>query len=280
MDEAKAEKEYHKAKMLNPDDPNIQNMSKEQFYEMKRAQLRAFAAELQGLLGMWLMIMALGMEGDDGEPMYNQTWITRKMNMILHKQWNVLHQNVKQIVSEIKKQQRDINKEGKVAIKAEAMLYAPAEDSGKYYADTAGTVDLLAIFSDGTASIYDWKFISPRQVSGFGQKTKIMESPFGSKEDGYNMQIGAYKSILQNFYRVKKVRKSRIIPVHVQYKWKGMKGDKVITPVLDTLRMAYDVEKTAAGKVKLKDGDSYLRPIPVDDLIGYLLLLKMSLNER
>lgn len=199
-------------------------------------------------------------------------------------QWNVLHQNVKQIVSEIKKQQRDINKEGKVAIKAEAMLYAPAEDSGKYYADTAGTVDLLAIFSDGTASIYDWKFISPRQVSGFGQKTKIMESPFGSKEDGYNMQIGAYKSILQNFYRVKKVRKSRIIPVHVQYKWKGMKGDKVITPVLDTLRMAYDVEKTAAGKVKLKDGDSYLRPIPVanelTDKKGLDKLLTIQMQKR
>ena len=199
-------------------------------------------------------------------------------------QWNVLHQNVKEIVSEIKRQQKEINKDGKVIIRSEAMVYAPAEDSGKYYADTAGTVDLLAVYSDGSASIYDWKFISPRQVSGFGQQAKIMESPFGPKEDGYNMQIGAYKSILQNFYNVKSIRKSRIIPVHVQYKWKGMKGDKVITPVLDTLRMAFDVEKTEAGKVKLKDGDSYLRPIPVANELtnkkGLDKLLNIQMQKR
>ena len=203
-------------------------------------------------------------------------------------QWNVMHKNVQSIVNEIKKQQRDINKEtgtkGKVSIKAEAMLYAPAEDKGKYFQDTAGTVDLLAIFSDGTASIYDWKFISPKQVSGFGQKAKIMDSPFGMKEDGYNMQLGAYKSILQNFYKVKTVRKSRIIPIHVQYKWKGMKGEKVITPVLDTLRMAFDVEKDASGKVKLKAGDSYLRPIPVADELtnkpGLDKLLSAQMQKR
>ena len=50
-------------------------------------------------------------------------------------QWNVIHQNVKNTVKEIKKQQRDIDKEtgekGKVVIKSEAMVYAPAEDRNK-----------------------------------------------------------------------------------------------------------------------------------------------------
>jgi hypothetical protein len=85
MNEEQAEKEYYKEKMLHPDDPNIQNMTKEQFYEMKRAQLRAFGAELKGLFGMFLVMFALAREGDDGEPLYNQTWFTRKVNMVLHK---------------------------------------------------------------------------------------------------------------------------------------------------------------------------------------------------
>ena len=76
--------EYEKVKMLNQDDPNIQNMNKEQFYEMKRSQLRGFAAELKALLSMWIAMFAMGREGDDGEPIYNQTWFTRKLNMILH----------------------------------------------------------------------------------------------------------------------------------------------------------------------------------------------------
>jgi hypothetical protein len=206
-------------------------------------------------------------------------------------QWNVIHQNVKNIVKEIKKQQRDINKEtgkkGKVVIKSEAMVYAPAEDRNKYYADTAGTVDVLAIFSDGSASIYDWKFISPRQVSGFGQKARIMESPFGSKEDGYNMQIGAYKSILKQFYGVEKIRRSRIIPIHVQYKWEGMKGEKVLTPTITTLKMAFDVEtETKDGKkvAKLISGDPHLSPIPVANELtqkkGLDKLLQPKLQQR
>ena len=206
-------------------------------------------------------------------------------------QWNVLHQNVKNIIAEINKQQRDINKElntqGKVTIKAEAMLYAPQADKGKYYADTAGTVDLLVIYSDGSASIYDWKFMSPRQVSGYGQKARIMENPFMQKEDGYNMQIGAYKSILKHFYKVEKIRKSRIIPIHVQYKFKGNPGSKVITPVLDTLKMAFDVEievKKGKKKPKLITGDAWLRQLPVADELsdrkGLNKLLSAKLQVR
>jgi hypothetical protein len=85
MDEERAEKAFHKHKMENLDDPNIQDMNKEDYFSMKRAQLRAMAAELKGLFALWLTMMALGMEGDDGEPIYNKTWVTRKLNMVIHK---------------------------------------------------------------------------------------------------------------------------------------------------------------------------------------------------
>ena len=85
MNEKNAEKEYHKYKMENPDNPDIQNMTMNEYFSMKRAQLRAMGAELKALLGFTIAVLALAREGDDGEPVYTKTWATRKLQMILMK---------------------------------------------------------------------------------------------------------------------------------------------------------------------------------------------------
>lgn len=199
-------------------------------------------------------------------------------------QFAVLVENVKSIVKEIKDTQKKVNKEkgtvGEVIIRTEAMVYAPQEDRKYYYADTAGTIDVVAIFSDGSTSIYDWKFMSPGQVSGYGQKAKIMQNPFTQREDGYNMQIGAYKSILKHFYNVKKIRRTRIVPVHIQYKWSGNPGAKTMTPVIDTLKMALDIAPQPKGKYKVVPGDPHLSQIPVASELSDFTGLNKILEER
>lgn len=84
-----------------------------------------------------------------------------------------------------------------------------------------GSIDVLVIYSDNTASIFDWKFITPGrdQISGYGNKTKLSEFPFLDKLDGYDIQIGLYKTMLRENYGVSRIRHSRIVPIHVRFKY-------------------------------------------------------------
>lgn len=137
-------------------------------------------------------------------------------------------------------------------------------------ADKAGSIDLLAVFSDGSASIYDFKFInfeiSKGEVVNFEDKLDI-------KEESWDAQIGEYKRMLKDVYGINLVRQSRILPVNVQYAW-GKKGDKF--------------EMTDKVKKLEMIGKDYVQPIPVADeltedrrlntLLGELLHLKKSLK--
>ena len=253
--------------------------------EHKRTQGTVHHSTMQNLVDFWRDYTGANKEAENRrlEAIKEAATNVEGLKIMTKEQFAILSTNVKKIIGEIKKQQKEIDPNGKADIRSEAMLYAPAEKRGLYYGDTAGTVDLLAVFSDGSASIYDWKFISPSQTAGFGQKRMIRETPFRSKEDGYNMQIGAYKNILQNFYRVKKVRRTRIVPVHVQYKWVGKSGEKTMSPVVDTLKMAYDLQ-VEDGKFVEVTGDPYLKQIPVADELtdkkGLDKILNQKIQER
>ena len=84
------------------------------------------------------------------------------------------------------------------------------------------------MYSDNSTDIYDYKFTSPPSdyvtTDRFGKNAKIIINPFGAKMDGYHMQLSTYKDILKRKYGVSKVRKSRIIPFHVEYKSKKIDG--------------------------------------------------------
>jgi len=105
----------------------------------------------------------------------------------------------------------------------------------------AGSVDVLVIYSDNTAGIFDWKFITPQRdpyVTGYGASTRLAEFPFLDKLDGYDIQIGHYKTMLTQNYNVSRIRQSRIVPIHVRFKYD--KVNKEFTNVVTLLQEGTD----------------------------------------
>ena len=139
-------------------------------------------------------------------------------------QFQILERGAKDIIAKIKAQQKIIDPEGKVVIRTEQMTTNQAQTVG-------GSIDLIAIFSDNSASIYDYKFISPSKNAGYVDRltNKIIEDPHAVKMQTYDMQISQYKNHLLDNYGVSTVRQSRIIPIHVRYK--TQKGGKLTTDI-------------------------------------------------
>lgn len=73
----------------------------------------------------------------------------------------------------------------------------------------AGTIDLLIVEEDGTANIYDWKFMSV---------AKGAEDVAWYKQGAYGIQLGTYKKILLDNYGVKQVGKNRAVPIIMDLK--------------------------------------------------------------
>lgn len=76
-----------------------------------------------------------------------------------------------------------------------------------------GSIDLIAIFSDNSAALYDYKFVTPSKAAGYVDKmtNRIIEDPFAVKMKSYDLQISQYKKNLIEHYGVTQVRQSRII---------------------------------------------------------------------
>jgi len=136
-------------------------------------------------------------------------------------QFTTLNKGIKDLVNQAKATQRKINKEngtkGKAVFRTEQLVVSP--ETGKN-----GTIDLLVLFSDNSAAVYDYKFVSPSVDGGYVKvvngEHRIVNDPFTVKMDTYNIQIGAYKDTLLNKYGVTRVRHSRIVPIHVRFEYK------------------------------------------------------------
>jgi len=90
-----------------------------------------------------------------------------------------------------------------------------------------GTMDIVALFSDNTASIYDYKTMRAHSqdlllVDGNVQLIKDLVPMY--KYEGFTMQLGEYQRILTQKYGVKDIRESRIIPIMVQNTLKEKTG--------------------------------------------------------
>tara|TARA_R110002012_G_scaffold4248_4_gene19519 strand:+ start:27830 stop:32767 length:4938 start_codon:yes stop_codon:yes gene_type:complete len=91
--------------------------------------------------------------------------------------------------------------------------------------NVGGTIDLLVVYSDGSASIYDYKFKSPKFGQGkfstakFGPGGQIMITGdmYAGSLENYDMQLGHYRDILLSKYGINKIRQSRIVPVSVVF---------------------------------------------------------------
>ena len=143
-----------------------------------------------------------------------------------------LSKGVKSIINEISDLQKEIDGKGQATI----MTEVPVFDT---LSSTAGTIDLIAVFSDGSVGIYDFKFMSPpaRYTKGYGTKKSLVLDPTQAKLDSYNAQIGQYKRMLIDNYGIENVRRSRIVPAHVQYKLTKSGNNYKRTNVINVVEM-------------------------------------------
>lgn len=189
-------------------------------------------------------------------------------------QFDTLSKGVDDIIKQVNEEQDKINKKngtkGKAIFRTEQIII----NTGK---DTGGTIDLLVLFNDGSAAVYDYKFVSPSIEAGYvDRKTgKIVNDPFSVKMDTYNIQIGAYKQTLLNEYGVTKVRQSRIVPIHIRYEYNKEKQ-----------RITRNITKIQMGTKY----SQFLEQIPVaeemtdfekiNDVITKLIIRKKNVEDR
>lgn len=138
-----------------------------------------------------------------------------KPSFLKQKDFDELRLGISKLIENIQEVQNLIDPNKKVKILTENIVHDRKND-------TAGSIDLLAVFSDGSAAIYDFKFINFFTEKGV---VKDFENKIDIKEESWDIQIGEYKRILKDVYGINTIRQSRIIPINVQYK-KIKKGDK------------------------------------------------------
>ena len=121
----------------------------------------------------------------------------------------ILQEGAKSLFTYIEDTQKKINEYTGNDKPAQVYLENLVHDSIK---DLAGSIDVLVVYSDGSTSIYDYKFTSMKT----SRKGEVIQQWINhGKEESYNMQIGEYKRILKTFYGVNNFRESRIIPAHI-----------------------------------------------------------------
>lgn len=126
----------------------------------------------------------------------------------------------KKLISEAEAKQEQINKELGTKGKVQVITELPLLDGKR---DLGGTVDLIFLYSDNTADLYDFKTFTPfsRDISG----EKIINEDFLPKYkiESYEMQQRDYKIMLTDVLGISHVRKSRIVPIQVGFTYDSKK---------------------------------------------------------
>ena len=186
-------------------------------------------------------------------------------------QFKTLNSSILELAKEIQDTQKEIDPDSKAVVLTENFLL-----DGKR--DIAGTQDVLVLYSDGSVSIYDYKFINfkKQQIGSTWIIPSTTQIPF-YKERAYDLQLSEYKKILKDVYGVTKFRATRILPFNVQYRYD--KKNAVITNRLLSLE--------GFSKNTQKD---YLIPLPVaneltnnkklDDVLSHLFTKESNLIEK
>lgn len=186
-----------------------------------------------------------------------------------------LDKGVREIIDQIWETQMSIDKTGIPLIKFENVLIDPVRDE-------AGTMDLIAIFSDATAMIFDYKTISPRAmyIKGSGKNRELVSADFvdPSVHEKWKTQLAVYKKILLTHYGVKDVRATRVVPV-----WTDIAG--VWDEEAEEFRLTRELTQVQMGRQQ----SEFLRNIaagyektvisPIDELIENRYKEATRLNE-
>lgn len=130
---------------------------------------------------------------------------------------NIAKENIfkglRDVLIQIQNRQKYINRRlgtnGVVKIYLEQIIIDPVNDIG-------GTADMIALYSDNTASVFDFKAKMPRKefLDGSGN---LVSDKFISTADKqrYKVQLGSIQKILLQRYGVRQVVQSRIVPIQV-----------------------------------------------------------------
>jgi hypothetical protein len=172
-----------------------------------------------------------------GNQIVNKTEKPSVPSIMSAKQHNALYNKTADVIQQIGEMQKAIDPAKKAVIKFEQFIHDPNTD-------TAGSTDILAIFSDGSASIFDFKFIEFATKNG----KVIVDMINPLKEQSFDMQMKEYKRMLQDVYGISKFRQTRVVPINVQYQWKNEGDGSRKTSNL------YSIET---------DGKTYLEQIPL-----------------
>lgn len=176
-------------------------------------------------------------------------------------QFNEMVKGVKEVLKDVQRVQNRIDKDSKAEVLTENIVY----DKSK---DRAGSIDLVAIFSDGSAAIYDYKFINFTSRDG---KVVDFEDKIDMKEEAWDAQMSEYKRMLRDVYGVDLVRRSRVIPVNVQYAYKKEGKKHIMTDRIYKLEMG---------------NQEYTAPVPLaeeltdDNKLNKLLNSLFGLNQK
>ena len=178
---------------------------------------------------------------------------------ITPKQFKLLKKGMQDLMDSIKEIQRvKVDPEGEVQFRFETSVLDDARS-------LAGTIDMVAIFSDGTAGVYDFK-----------SYTRAGRRPPGQqKVEKWNVQMANYKNILKDFYGIKNFRQSRAIPIHVSYS-QNDQGEYIneVNRGFKTLAIQNN-ENTEKFE--------HLDPIPLEELTGDKnldKLIRRLINEK
>ena len=131
--------------------------------------------------------------------------------------FNELDKLAHELITQIEEQQKKIDPTKKAIIRPEFFVLNPKTNIG-------GTIDLFALFSDGTASIYDYKTRRPYDKddanvatsSGLTLQSNLF-TPSNSKS--YDLAMQTYHEILTNAYNVKSVQQNRLVPILVAFRY-------------------------------------------------------------
>jgi hypothetical protein len=163
------------------------------------------------------------------------------------KQFEQLRKLALRTKDEINKIQERIDPKGKVNI----YLEQPMVD---FMANEAGTVDVMAVFSDNTGAIYDYKTSGKGGSIGLGEHGKEVKNNLLPYYDSraYDLSMTDYKRIALERLGIKTIRQNRLLPIGVEYSYKATsdrtEGSK-FKPEFQTV-LAVD------------DTNPYLKPIP------------------
>lgn len=159
-----------------------------------------------------------------------------------------IRKGVYSLMRSLNEEQRRINPNGKAVLMPEVLLYDKRRS-------TAGTSDLITVFSDGSASIHDYKFVRFPEITvqeGNTYRKVVVEDHLDLyKTKSYNLQLSEYSRILRSVYDIQHLRQTRIIPVEVKF---AGKKDKATGKYMFTGLKSLDM---------LNENKAYIDPIPV-----------------